>query len=91
MSFENSEKYLDYDESLDPDSEPKFYWSPICENKEPLDKELLRILGAENKLSSILTIRDLDFFRALRGANIKDADKIVEAIEKFTWIELTAR
>lgn len=90
-SLDDNNQVLDYDEELDAESSPRYFWTPVCDNNEPLDSELLRILKTENKLNKYLCSRDLDFLRALRAANIKDADKIIEAIEKFHWIEIQIR
>lgn len=81
----------DYKKDTDLDMAPQLYWRPIVNNANPLDKQLKWILKEEcviNDVNNKLTIKDLGFLRGLRAAGIKDADTLINAIEKYGYIEV---
>lgn len=65
-----------------------FYWRPICNNDNPINKQLKWILMEEDRLSNPLSTKDLEFLKGLKAAGIQDAEVLIEAIEKYGYIEL---
>jgi hypothetical protein len=96
---ENNENSIEYiseyknetngKQSHDEESE-HLYWRPVVNNLSPLNKHLRWILKEENFIDEkvYLTIKDIGFFKGLKAAGIQDADKVIEAIEKYGYIEL---
>lgn len=80
---------FDFSKSGDITTMPSnFYWRPVCDNNEPINKQLKWILSEEERIDSPLSTKDLEFLKGLRAAGIQDADKLIDAIERFGYIEL---
>lgn len=84
----NFQEQSDHKKYSEPDMASNLFWRPICDNDSPLDKHLKWILKEEELTDNPLSVKDLGFLRGLRAAGIKDADKLMEAIEKYGYIEL---
>jgi len=71
------------------------YWRPRTSGEKPLSDELKYALKNSDKFNQDLdcTIGDswLDYLSGLRDAGIKDAQKLIDAIEKYGEIELKER
>lgn len=70
------------------DMAEQLYWRPICDNNEPLDKQLKWILKEEGMTDNPLSTKDLGFLKGLKAAGVKDAQSLIEAVEKYGYIEL---
>lgn len=81
-----------YNESNDfhnkTDMAEQLYWRPICDNNEPLNKKLKWILKEEDMLCNPLTNKDIGFLQGLRAAGVEDAEKLIDAIKQYGYIEL---
>lgn len=69
------------------------YWRPFRHGEKPLPDELKFVLRKSdyehNGINVTLTESDMPYFQALKDADIKGADKIVEALEKYGEIEIS--
>ena len=70
------------------DMATQLFWKPICDNDHPLDKQLKWILKEEDMTENPLTLKDIGFLKGLKAAGVKDADRLIEAIEKYGYITL---
>jgi hypothetical protein len=66
-------------------------WQPIKENWHFLCKELKFAMQKryDGRIDGILNHSDIAYLEGLRDAGIKDADKLISAIEKYNEIQIT--
>lgn len=98
----NRDTSYDYDESSidysgeqsnqdDLDMAAKLFWRPIADNTDPIDKRLKWILSEEDMINKPLTLKDISFLKGIRAAAPdleNDTTRLIDAIEKFGYIEL---
>lgn len=70
------------------DMKNNFFWRPVVDNMQPVDRRLLAILLNEDMIDIPLSIEHLDFLKGVRSAGIPGADVLIEAIEKYGAIEV---
>lgn len=77
-----------YNIQNDDDMADEMFWRPIVDNDAPLLKRLKWILKEEGYTDRHLSTQDLGFLNGLRAAEVEGVAILIEAIEKYGYIEL---